>query len=61
MRGRVKNSPLLTQSAEAKSSRVASKPDRRHPALGISLFFFFFFFFFFYRRLYSTVGLMVEC
>ena len=53
MRDRVKNSPLLTQSAEAKSSRVASKPDRRRPALSISLFC--------YRRLYSTVGLMVEC
>ena len=52
MRDRVKNSPLLTQSAEAKSSRVASKPDRRRPALSISPF---------YRRLYSTVGLMVEC
>ena len=40
MRDRVKNSPLLhfvTQSAEAKSGRVASKPDRRRPALSISL------------------------
>ena len=37
MRDRVKNSPLLTQSAEAKSSRVASKPDRRCPALSIRL------------------------
>ena len=37
MRDRMKNSPLLTQGAKTKSSRVAVKPDRRRPALSIRL------------------------
>ena len=51
MLDRMKNSLLLTQSAEAKLSMVALKPDSRHPALSIR---------FLLKKNYLTVGLMVE-